>query len=285
MFRAGLPHEDKKRPGRRQVKPISRAPLIHDLNPHLWDESVFCIFLQSNELWRRERLYQQLKSMLQQNSVSASWLLHFIRWEPNFRLVQRATRDYVFYRSCNVLEEFRGVEDIVTLYEQQALTSPGAVLSGLLSIGDRRVNAVLRVLIGDLSLTDIREFTRIHEPQLTAATIEFYLNWMHRLTGKSDAEKFSLVCSKLHQMVLHDETGQVSDRNETTLVGFSGPFNTRLIPFEDYLAKIEGALLTVTGPGPTLCEQVYLPMLNAWRTHAERTKTSRADDRIWSGVS
>jgi hypothetical protein len=278
MFRAGLPHEQTRDLDHRQAsagRPATGVPQVHDLSPDRWDESVFRKFLQRNELWRRKQLYEQLYAMLQQNSVSASWLQHFIRWEPNFRLVQRATRDYVYHRSCNVLEEFRGVQEIITLYEQQMLTSPGAVLAGLLSIGDRRINAVVRVFRVDLSLPDVREFTRIHEPQLSAPTIEFYLNWMHELTAKKDAKKFDLVCSKLHQMVLHDESGQVSDADETSRVGFRGPFKTLLVPFEDYLLRVEGVLLSSHSHAEF--SKVYQPMLNAWRSHAQRASELRSD--------
>lgn len=257
---------------------LNAIPGITFLYPECMDDTMFREFLQRADFFQRRQYYNLLRKKLEANGISTAWLTHYIKWEPNYKLVQSAVRDFVRYSGCNALDEFKGVRQILALHASGELENPGAVLAGLLSIGDRRINAILRLSRSSLSVQDVHEFTRIHEPSLNAATVEYYIDWLTELDRMADKRRFQLVCSALHLAVLHDENGWVHDRDEAQQIGFRDVFSPLKIAFEDYLPAVEKALSCIRGPKG--CEEAVRATLLAWQLHAEVARELRKEPQI-----
>jgi hypothetical protein len=247
---------------------------IRNLHPDQWSVEEFRDFLRVSRVRDRKKLYYGLVSKIRRNQVSPKHLLKFVKWEPNLKLVQQATRDYLTYRSCTVLDEFKGVREIVELLENNQLENPGAVVAGLLSMGDRRINTVLRILRSRLSAADIREFSRVHPPQLHAPSIEFCIDWLFELQSRKDSQRFNVVCAALNLMVRHDETGCVSDRVDDLQIGLRQCEPLTSVRFEDYLPKLESSFKSLG----TISECRYgtHSMIAAWQDHAQIAEELRS---------
>lgn len=236
------------------------------MKPSARNEASIKSFLRSADKRQRKHFYQQLLAEISKNQASPELLLNFVRFEPNLKLVQMATRDYLTQKHCAALDEFDGVKQIVELFEQNQLSNTGAVFAGLLSMNDRRINAVIRTLRTRLSLADIREFSRIHPAELHAASIEFYMDWSLELQQKKESQRFNLVCSALKLMVLHDEYGSVFDYSEHANIGFKTKNPTFATRFEDYLPRIL-PMLNAMGKMAT-CRDIAESMLKTWEGHS-----------------
>ena len=242
---------------------VGAVPIEAEYSVH--DGSSIRAMLKSVDKRQRKHFYRLLVTEISENRASPDLLLNFVRFEPNLKLVQQATRDYLTQKQCSALEEFDGVKQIVELFEQNQLSNTGAVLAGLLSMNDRRINAVIRTLRTRLSLADIREFSRIHPPELHAASIEFYLDWSLELQQKKESQRFNLVCSALKLMVLHDEYGSVFDYSEHACIGFKNSNPAFATRFEDYLSRIR-PMLSALGKMAT-CRDIATSMVKAWEGH------------------
>ncbi|MDA0273157.1 MAG: hypothetical protein O3C68_07885 [Proteobacteria bacterium] len=247
--------------------PERRMSGIRHLHPDQWSVEEFRDYLRVSNIRYRKQLYQRLISKIRLNQVSPMHLLKFVRWEPNLRLVQQATRDYLAYRSCTVLDEFKGVREIVELLENNQLENPGAVVAGLLSMGDGRINTVLRILRSRLSAADIRQFSRIHSRQLHAASIEFYIDWLFELQSRKDSQRYKVVCAALNLMVRHDEMGCVDDRIDHSQIGLRQCGSLTTVRFEDYLPKLESSFRSLGTLSE--CRSSTHSMISTWQDHAQ----------------
>jgi len=225
------------------------------------------VFLETSEKRQRKDYYEQVLCEIHANLTSPECLLAFVKSEPNLKLVQRATRDYLIHRHCSLLDEFGGVKLIVELFEQNALTNPGAVFAGLVSMGDRRVNAVVRLIRNRLSMADISEFSRIHPAELHASSIEFYLDWLIELQQRKESRRFNSVCAAMKLMILHDESGSILDYSEQTQVGFKHANPSFVIRYEDYLGHLKGIFSTLGTL--SACREPWEAMTKAWQDHTK----------------
>lgn len=219
----------------------SASPEPTYLYPQPDDGEQCRVFLEKAGYWQRARFYDRLLCQVRKNRQSSCCLLSYIKWEKNLKLVQRATRDYLKWRSWSITDEMGGVRQLVALFEENMLASRAAVLAGMLSLGDRRVNAVVRVLRSRMSLHETRTFSRVHSSQLKALTIEFYLDWLYSLQVRKDMEAYNVVCSALILMVNHDETGSVCFSGDGSPLGLGSESGQYFTTFERYLPRIEQA--------------------------------------------
>lgn len=255
---------------RNDFQKLDRGTEVQENNPNFPEPTnhrAVRLFLETSEKRQRKDYYEQVLSDIHANRASPECLLAFVKDEPNLKFVQRATRDYLIHRHCSLLDEFGGVKLIVELFEQNALTNPGAVFAGLLSMGDRRVNAVVRLMRNRLSMADIREFSRIHPAELHASSIEFYLDWLIELQQRKESRRFNAVCAAMKLMILHDESGSVLDYSEQTQVGFKHANPSFVTRYEDYLRHIEGIFSTLGTL--SACRESWEAMTKAWQDHTK----------------
>lgn len=192
-------------------------------HPHELNKYDFTQIIETTEVWERKATFHSLVDEIRNNKLAPETLIYFVRFEPNAKLAHRATSEFIRLKSCSISNEFAGVEQILDLYKNEELQNAGAVLAGLLCLGDRRVNALLRALRSEFSAETLQEFTRIHPAHLCSASIEFYFDWIFELQRKQDTTKLNAVCAAMTVMLFHDETGFVEDHSELTCVGFKFP--------------------------------------------------------------
>ena len=220
------------------------------------------------------RLSNWIRVELEAGSLSIKEALRYVEGEPNFQLARQASHDLVRYSPCDALDEFHIVLLLIERYRQNRLANAGAVLAGLLDLGERRINAVLRSSRKTMTRKEMHEFTRIHGSEIQASTVEFYLEWLLELTPGRDRERLRLVASSLMLMLLNDTTGWVVDQHDTVQVGARGAFSPVRRRFEDYLPTVEKVLSKILEKRD---EPEIVQALSAWRLHVEKARTLRLE--------
>ena len=186
----------------------------------------------------REAIYDEVLASVKAHRIEAKALFCFIIFEPHRRLVAQAVQDYLVYRQCDLVDEFAGVEEVISAVVDGNTANRGAVLAGLVLMGDRRINALARSARRSLSLADIRDFSRVQLTAIQGNTVEFYVDWLIELTREFRRSAVEDLTCGLMLMALHDEKGMVTRETEVDhLVGFDSP-RARLDIFERYYAEI-----------------------------------------------
>ncbi len=238
-----------------------------DQFPKTLSERDFIHLVATTDVWERKHAYQRLVAAICANKLPPESLLPFIQYEPNAKLTYKATHQFIRRKSCSLADEFEGVQQVITLYNQGQIENAGAALAGLLSLGDRRVNALLRVLRSRFEQPTIHEFTRIHPSTLKAATIEFYFDWLFELQANGNLETLNTVCSSMTVMLFHDESGLVEDHSEIECVGFKKP-KTSCTTFDHYFANLEPALMKLREYAANSNPAIEV-MVNTWYDHRQ----------------
>ncbi|HIG39335.1 MAG: hypothetical protein ABGY96_09680 [bacterium] len=190
----------------------------------------------------RETLYNDVLEEVLSGSLPTKCLLVFVSFEPNSRLVCEATREYLINRNCDIGEEFAAVDDLVAVLGDCDTANRGAVLAGLLSLGDRRINAVVRAARQTLTASDVKNFSRVHLPELRSSTVEFCLDWLIELSQNYCKGEVYDIALALMLMVDNDETGEIEDISEIEYVGFKGTKILKTKTFESYCYEIHPIL-------------------------------------------
>ncbi len=221
--------------------------------------------LESMSVKERQRLYELVLDDVIKGSAATTSLLAFAVFEPHLKIVCNAVRDYVTHRSCNIEDEFAGVHEVVGVLANPHTVNKGAVLAGLVSIGDRRINAVARTARHLLSPSDIQSFSRVQETVMRTSTVEFCLDWLLELNQHYCREAVTNVACALLLMVVHDEQGIVEDLSEINYVGFKTTEVLQTQDFESYYSEISPILNYLKK-----CEKfrsVMMMVIDAWDGH------------------
>ena len=231
-------------------------------------------FVDSFDVTVREELYKSLLAEVDAGRAPPRSLLPFVILEPHRRISARAVQDYLRRRQCDVVDEFAGVREIVSIVGDPNTANPGAVLAGLVLICDRRINAIARTARRLLSPADIRDFSRVQRTTLHRCTVEFCLDWLVELSQNYCRQSVENVAYALMLMVVHDEHGVVEDESEIDyLVGFK---STRVRQFDSF----EGYYLEVQPILKYLCqregfESAITKVIELWESHRDDARRLR----------
>lgn len=190
----------------------------------------------------REGLYMKVLAEIQVGHLSAASLLSFVTYEPHPRIVSRAVKDFLVNRNCNIDDEFAGVNELIQIMSNDSTANRGAILAGLVALGDRRINAVARAARHILSSSDIRNFSRVQFPELRSSSVEFCLDWLIELNQSYRKEFVDDIACSLQLMVLYDEKGVVEDVSEIEYVGFKKTKMLQTRTFESFYCEIRPIL-------------------------------------------
>lgn len=226
----------------------------------------------------RRRVYNLLLADVKNHLLPARVLLAYVLFEPNIKLARNATHDYVRYRGCYIPGEFQAVADIVQLVRQGQVENRGAVLAGLVSLKDRRVNAIVRMLRRELSPSDIRDFGRAQEGELCRASVEFCMDWLSELVAAREQESINVICSVLVLMVFHEEQGLVKDYRDGQRVGFSQLPGYRSEKFEAYFERLEPVLERLRDA--SVQQSTINAVIESWRDHCVSSRRLRMSKRL-----
>ncbi len=213
-----------------------------DLDAEDWGAGITAIgyrrLLESTTVKYRLRLYEHFLKNVVMGESAASTLLAFAIFEPHIKIVCRAVGDYLTHRNCDLQDEFAGVHEVVGVLANQHTVNKGAVLAGLVAVGDRRINAVARTARHLLSAVDIQNFSRVQDTTIKSSTVEFCLDWLLELNQQYSKEAVDNVACTLLLMVVHDENGIVEDLSEINYVGCKTTKVLQVKEFESYYSEI-----------------------------------------------
>ncbi len=231
-------------------------------------------YLGNTDVPDRENLYLEVLNDVVQGVSSSASLLPFIVYEPNRKLVSKAVGDFLSHRNCNLDDEFAGVHEVVEILVGSHAANKGAILAGLVAVGDRRINAVARAARHLLTPEDIRSFSRYHINRIRSSSVEFCLDWLIELNQGTDRLVVADIGCALMLMVFHDELGFVEDLSEINYVGFKNTKVLQTKTFENYYSEIMPILKYLKG-----CEgfeTIIQTVIDAWQDHEFKAAEMRA---------
>lgn len=221
----------------------------------------------------REELYEEVLESVERRETAAKALVPFIVFELHPRIVARAVRDYLANRQCDISDEFAGVQEVVGIMAHDDTANKGAILAGLVSICDRRINAVARIARRLLSTSDVRDFSRVQSGVINASTVEFCLEWLVELSQNYCRYSVADLACALMLMVVHDEHGVVEDAREVNYVGFKKTtfresknfesYYAEILPILGYLKKCEGLEFQIA------------KVIDLWDAHQQKARALR----------
>ncbi|MBV1879305.1 MAG: hypothetical protein KUG79_16810 [Pseudomonadales bacterium] len=225
------------------------------------------------DLAERETLYEQLRVGVQEGKYAVSSLYFFLLVEQHPQVVWRAVNDYLTYRSCDLVDEFAAVNEVVQVLADPDTVNKGAILAGLVGIGDRRINAVARAARHMLSAEDIFSFSRIHVTTIRTSSVEFCLDWLVELNHKFHQETVDNIAEGLLLMVEHDLTGVVEDLSEINYIGFRKTKVLQSKNFESYFHEIMPILRYLKQCDNF--EPALTRIIDAWEGHQNQAQQLR----------
>jgi hypothetical protein len=199
-------------------------------------------FISTLTVNEREDLYQDVLQAVLSSALNAKCLLVFASFDPHRRLVCAAVKDYLNNRIVEIEDTFAGVHELIEILADNGTANRGAILAGLVSIGDRRINAIARAARHLLSSSDVKNFSGVHQPELRPSYVEFCLDWLIDLTQNDSKEYASDIAVTLMLMVVHDERGVVEELSGIEYAGLKKAEVLQTKTFESYYSEIRPIL-------------------------------------------
>jgi hypothetical protein len=205
-------------------------------------------------------------------SIRIDALMPFICWDPDRAVVSTATVDYVSLGSLFEGDPMSRPKELIRLIGEGGVRNPGAVFGGLLVLGDPRLCKLLWPLKETLSPQGAKEAAQCTSGVVSAATIEFVIDWLEGLEGTGDDALFGdlashLILQRRHMQTKFVTTGlrpfpvtSVSDEEFRAML--------QLIPAAAYVDRIAPRLLALERAEP---EPKVIPLvLREWGIGPDR---------------
>lgn len=205
-------------------------------------QAMYNILLATLSVKERESLYQEVLKQVLSGALATKSLLVFASFDPHRKLVCSAVTDYLANRNYNIEDEFAGVDELIEILAANGTANRGAILAGLVSVGDRRINAVARAARHLLSSYDVKNFAGVHLLEIRSSSVEFCLDWLIELNQRGSKEYVNNIACALMLMVVHDERGLIEDLSENEFVGFKKSKILQTKTFESYYSEIRPIL-------------------------------------------
>jgi hypothetical protein len=140
------------------------------------------------DLAARFETYSEVKYDIERGYTSINALLPFILIDLDTSIVSNATADMAMLGPTVCEDELAWPRTIVSYLEQRMGENRGAIFGGLVSLGDRRVNALLDTVKWTFTDTDVITAARCWSGFPTLAAFEFWLSWLEELMAKGMGE-------------------------------------------------------------------------------------------------
>ena len=160
---------------------------------------------------RRLRNYQIMADRVITGQATARTLLVYLACDPDPTLASAAALDYALLAPDEKTDALAGVEFLIDAWQRGGLANGPAVLGGLLLSADRRILALAKPHVRTLSCDEIEELIQIRGRFLSAALVEFYLDWLEQLDSRNDEDLFGAVAAGLANQAIHHEQEPVYD--------------------------------------------------------------------------
>jgi hypothetical protein len=147
----------------------------------------------------RRQIYQQTAAAQEREPavVSCNAYLPFIFCETAEGIVGSATIDYASLAELNDGDPMTRVKEVIGLIERERIQNRGAAFGALLFMGDSRVTRLLVPLRDRLALDEVATAMRASTGAMSAASVEFVLDWLEGLDGDPTDGLFGTVASGL----------------------------------------------------------------------------------------
>lgn len=199
-------------------------------------------FISTLTVKDRESLYQDVLREVLSGPLDVKCLLVFAGFDPHRKLVCAAVKDYLANRKPDIEHEYAAVNDLIDVLADNSTANRGAILAGLVSVGDPRINSIARASRHLLSSDDIRSFSAVHMLEIRSSSVEFCLDWLIELNHRKQKEYANDIASALMLMVVHDERGVIEDLSEIEYVKFRKSKILQTKTFESYYCEIRPVL-------------------------------------------
>ncbi len=149
---------------------------------------VYMHVMESTDTAARFETYAAIKHEVEQGYASMNALLPFLLVDQDTTIVSSATVDVAMIGRPAKDDELTWPRTIVSYLQQGMGENRGAVFGGLVSLGDRRVNALLDAVKWTLTDTEVNAALRCWTGFPTLAAFEFWLIWLEELMAKGRGE-------------------------------------------------------------------------------------------------
>jgi hypothetical protein len=119
-------------------------------------------FVSTLSVMDRESLYQDVLKAILSGLLGAKCLLVFAGFDPHRKLVTASVKEYLASQNPDIDDEYGCVHDLIEILAESRTANRGAILAGLVSVGDRKINALARASRHLLSSYDIRNLSAVH---------------------------------------------------------------------------------------------------------------------------
>jgi len=144
---------------------------------------------------QRLRNYQATVDRVLAGESGVHSLIPFVCCDPSRPVASSAALDYVVLAPSTAENETAGACELLDLYERGALDNGLAVLGGLVMTGDRRILILLKEPCRALSCDEIEILIKCRGSLLTAAVVEFYLEWLEALDCSTECDSYAAVAA------------------------------------------------------------------------------------------
>lgn len=134
---------------------------------------------------------------IENEATGINAMLPFLLLDHSSAIVSTAVLDFVFLRESPDGDPLRGAKEAVEWIARGVPKNTGAILGGLITVGDDRIHQLLVPLRSEISVGDIDIAVRCRSGFPTVATFEFWLSWLELLVGEDEQAEFGAVASGL----------------------------------------------------------------------------------------
>lgn len=154
-------------------------------------------------LTERERyqLYRSIEQLAEDATVSLNAFMPFLLNETSLPIVSSATIDYAMINWPVSDSPLDAVYQLIGFLGDKMPVNRGAMLGGLVCLGDRRVNESLYPLLSSFTPDEVQEASKAVTGTPWLASIEFWLTWLERLPGDVSDPLFGHVAAALYRLV------------------------------------------------------------------------------------
>ena len=135
----------------------------------------------------RKEIYGHVMFMVETiGGNAAGAMTPFMLLDTDMSIVSTATLDYASIGSIVENEPMSRVIDTIDLIKKEIASNPGAMIGGLLCLGDPRVCELLFPLRKNLDIDTTKTISHCYSGMTARCVVEFYLNWIEEFIDKRD---------------------------------------------------------------------------------------------------
>lgn len=160
---------------------------------------------------QRLRNYQSTVDRVLTGEIGVQSLMPFVCCDPSRPVASAAALDYIVLAPTDREHPTVAACELLELYERNVLANGLAVLGGLIMSGDRRILPLIKSSCRAFSCEEVEIFIKCRSTFLTAAVVEFYLEWLEDLDSQADCDVFAAVAAGFANLAIGATDDSVHD--------------------------------------------------------------------------